>query len=118
MQDKSDRRKLKRKYMVFFGRVFDRHSAQLLGNVADITSEGVMIISGRPLDVDKVYHLRMDLPEHIFSIDHLDLDGQSIWCKPDIDPAYYNTGFQLSGVTPDQTEIIDKIIKEYGIKDR
>ena len=113
-----DRRKLKRKYLVFFGRVFDRQSAQMLGNVADLTPEGVMIISGRPLEVDKDYQLRLDLPEHIFAIDHLDLSGKSVWCQPDIDPAYFNTGFQLADVTPEEAEIIERIVKEYGIKDR
>jgi hypothetical protein len=111
-----ERRKLKRKYMVFFGRVFDLTTTQPIGNVADITPAGIMIISNQPIELNKVFKLRLDLPEHIFGIDHLDLEGRSIWQSPDIDPMHYNTGFKLLNITPEQTDIIDRIIQEYGIR--
>jgi hypothetical protein len=112
----NERRKAKRKYMVFFGRVSDRNTAQVLGNVADITSAGAMVISGHPLALDQEYQMRLDLPEHIFGIDHLDFDARSIWGAPDIDPTYFNTGFEIINITPEKSVVIEKIIQEYGIR--
>lgn len=112
----SERRKEQRKYMTFFGRVFDRQSADLLGNIADITTDGTMVISSRPLDIGKVYQLRLDLPEYDFATDHLDLDALSVWCQPDIDPTFYNTGFQLLHATEEERLLIEKIIKLYQIR--
>lgn len=102
--------------MLFFGRVLDRKSAQLLGNVADITGEGIMIISPQPIPVDQDFELRLDLPQHIFGIEYIDLKAHSIWCNPDIDPTLFNTGFQLLDVSPEDAEIIARIIKEYDIR--
>ncbi|MEW5869422.1 MAG: PilZ domain-containing protein [Chloroflexota bacterium] len=113
----AERRKLSRKYLIFFGRIFDRRTGQLLGNVADITAEGAMVISSHPIGVDQDFQLRLDLASRIFGTDHLNLDGHSIWCQPDIDPAYYNTGFQFSGITPEDIELIDRIVEEYKIRD-
>ena len=102
--------------MVFFGRVTNRKSGQLVGNVADITSDGIMIISPQPIAVDQTFELRMDLPVDIFGIEYLDLDGRSIWCNPDIDPSLFNTGFKLENVPAEVSKIIEQIIKEYGIR--
>ena len=116
MNNMNERRKHQRKYMVFFGRVVDRNSAQLVGNVADITNDGIMIISSQPLALDQDYEMRLDLSKEIFGIDHLDLKGRSIWCKPDIDPTLFNTGFQLQNISKEDSIIIEQIIKEYGIR--
>ena len=112
-----ERRKLKRQFLIYFGRVYDRQNGQTIGNLADISVEGAMIISNRAIDAGKVHLLRLDLPEEVFKIDHIDLDAQSIWCRPDIDPALYNVGFQLINMDPDRTSMIELLIKQYGIRE-
>jgi PilZ domain len=112
-----ERRKYQRKYLIFFGRVFDRESGQLLGQMADITPGGAMIISGRPIEIGKVYHLHLDLPEDTFKEGHIDFEARSIWCQADIDPSLFNTGFELLDVTPKKAKIVEQIIQEYTIRD-
>lgn len=112
-----DRRRLKRKYLAFFTRVFDESTGELLGHLADITAEGMMVISTHPIDTNQNYQLSMDLPEYLFGRDHIDFQARSVWCKPDIDPTFYSTGFQFQGVTPVDVDTIDQIIREYGIRD-
>ena len=61
----------------------------------------------------------MDLPEDIYNKKVLNLDAKSVWCKPDIDPNFYNTGFKVFNVSEDEKAIIEKIIVDYGfIEDR
>ena len=112
-----DRRKLRRKYLAFFTRVFDRNSGQLLGHLADLTAEGMMIISEKPLRTDETYTLEMDLSGAFFEKERLNFRAESIWCKPDIDPTFYNTGFRLINMSTDDIDIIERIIQEYGIRD-
>ena len=112
-----DRRKLKRKYLVFFTRVFDLQSGKLLGQLADVTAQGAMIISGDPIQVENVYQLRMELPDDTFAADHMDFLARSVWSKPDIDPEFYNTGFQLIDPTPEQIQIIEQIIAKFGFRE-
>ena len=112
-----DRRKLKRRYLAFFTRVFDRSTGQLLGHLADLTPEGMMIISEKPLKTEMNYHLEMDLSGSFFEKERLNFQAASIWCKPDIDPSFYNTGFRLGKMSGEDIAIIERIIQEYGIRD-
>ena len=112
-----ERRKLKRKYLAFFTRVFDKSTGQLLGHLADLTAEGMMIISEKPLRTEVDYQLQMDLSGTFFEKERLDFQASSIWCRPDIDPAFYNTGFRLSKMSKEDLDIVQRIIEEYGIRD-
>jgi hypothetical protein len=110
-----DRRSFPRKYLVMISRVFDRKTGKLLGHIADMTIEGMMIIGDLHLKANLVYELRMELPENIFGINHLDLVARSIWCHHDPIPTMHNTGFQLLELSDDDVAIIERILREYAI---
>ena len=112
-----DRRKLKRKYLAFFTRIFDRSSGDLLGHLADLTTEGMMVISEKPINIEEDFELQMDLSDTVFEKDHLDFSARSIWCLPDIDPNFWNTGFRLTEMPAEHLKIIERIIEEFGIRD-
>jgi hypothetical protein len=59
----------------------------------------------------------MDIPEEVFGKDHLDFEARAIWSQVDINPRFYNTGFQFSSIAPQDIEIIERIIIEYGIRE-
>lgn len=95
-----ERRRLERKYLVIYSRVFDRKSGKVIGYLSDLTTEGVMIIGEQKLTPDSVMDLRIDLPDDPgFSSGYIDLTAKVAWCKPDIDPAFFNTGFEFSGLS-------------------
>jgi hypothetical protein len=115
--DPKDRRKLKRRHVIFYSRVFDRNSGALLGHLMDITIEGLMLISETPLKTDLTYHLRMDLPEDVMTKAYLSFDAQCLWCKPDINPAFYNAGFKVLNMVQEDVDLIENMIDEYGFRD-
>jgi len=115
--DPKDRRKLKRRHVIFYSRVFDRNSGALLGHLMDITIEGLMLISETPLKIDLTYHLRMDLPEDVMTKTYLSFDAQCLWCKPDINPAFYNAGFKVLNMVQEDVDLIENMIDEYGFRD-
>jgi hypothetical protein len=113
-----NRRKLKRVYLAFFTRLFDRETGELLGHLANLTAEGAMIISETPLEPGKVYRLHMDLSEAFFSKSHLDFEARCVWSQPEeIAPKFYNTGFQFVKIAPEDVQIIAQIIQEYELHD-
>ena len=111
-----ERRKLKRRHIMFYSRVFDRQTGQMLGYLGNLTGEGVMLISETPLEVDVEYLLRLDLPEDIYKKPILNLRSKSVWCQPDIDPNFFTTGFQLMDVSEEDLNIIDQIVDDYGFR--
>ncbi len=113
----NDRRRLKRRHVIFYSRVFDRNTGALLGHLMDITVEGLMLISDSPLDAGTNYHLRMDLPEDVKAKPYLSFDAICLWSRPDINPAFYNAGFKVLNMTQDDIDLVENMIDEYGFRD-
>jgi hypothetical protein len=112
-----ERRKLKRRHMMFYSRVFDRKTGKHLGYLGNLTPAGIMIISEEPLDLNRDIDLRIDLPEDIYKKPVLNFKGRSIWSQPDVDPRFSNTGFNLLEINPDDLDIIEQIVVDYGVRD-
>ncbi|MEA2008582.1 MAG: PilZ domain-containing protein [Chloroflexota bacterium] len=111
-----EHRKLERRHIMFYSRVFNRKTGRLLGHLENITPEGAMIISEEPLRTDYAYSLSISLPGDIYPKQALNFEAQSIWCKPDIDPNFYNTGLQLLDLSEEDIAIVEQIIEDYGFR--
>jgi hypothetical protein len=109
-----ERRKLERKHLMFYSRIFDRKTGKFVGYLGDITKEGAMIISEDEVGTGQDFMFRMDLPELIYPQPMINLDMRSVWCQRDVDPNFYNTGFLLLNVTQQDIVIIERIIEDYG----
>jgi hypothetical protein len=112
-----ERRRLSRRHILFYSRVFDRKTGVFLGYLGNMNEDGLMIISEDPIDINQDFLLRIDLPEDIYSMSVLNFDARSVWCKLDVDPNFYNTGFQLDNVSDESKDIIVQIIEDYGFRD-
>ena len=112
-----ERRKLKRRHIVFYSRVFDRNSGVLLGHLMDITTEGLMLICDSPLETGKTYPIRMDLPEDTRDKPYLSFDATCLWNRPDVNPAFFNAGFKVLNMTHEDMDLIENMIDEYGFRD-
>ena len=73
-----------------------------------------MIISDDPIAESEIFDLRFDLPDpQLFSAEHLDMQASVAWCRPDIDPAFFNIGFEFLSVNARESQIIDQMIDLY-----
>lgn len=112
-----DRRKLKRRHIIYYLRIFDQKTGQLIGHLVDITAEGIMVISENPLETDKDYALRITLPSEITGKKELNFNAHAIWCKKDINPDFYDTGYQLIDVEPEDVRAIEWLVTRFGFRD-
>lgn len=113
----SERRKLARKYLVIYSRVFDRKNGHIIGYLGDLTRDGAMIIGEHRIEPGTEMELRFDLPEiPEIKRDHLDLHARSVWCEPDIDPAFVNVGFHFSGLSAEDLEVVELLIDLYEFR--
>jgi hypothetical protein len=112
-----ERRSLKRRHIMFYSRVFDRTTGKHLGYLGNMTTEGLMIISDEPIETNTSFLLRIDLPEDIYDKVVLNFEALSLWCKPDVDPNFYNTGFELSKIHLDDLRLIERLIEDYEVRE-
>ena len=112
-----DKRALERKQLVYYLKVFDRSTEEVIGKLKDVTPEGIMLTSEAPLDLNKRYQLRMLLPPEFQETDYLVFDARSLWCRESDVHALYDTGFILIDVTPGDKSMIARLIREFGSHD-
>ena len=90
-----DHRTEQRTQLIYYLRVFDRASRTLFGHVVDISRNGMLITSDKPMSAAAHYHLAV---EDVTTIDHLatiDLKAECRWCQEDDIGGLYDGGFRL-----------------------
>jgi len=117
VKDKKDmeKRAATRRHLVFYLRIFDGMSSRVLGHLMDISPSGLMILSDEQVAVNEEYRLRMRLPKEI-SEEHNEIlfGAVSRWCRPDENPDFYVTGFQIQEMDNKTKELVQHLIEEFG----
>lgn len=109
-----ERRRIHRRYLAIYSRVFDHNSGCLLGYLGDLSTKGTMIISDGLLMENERYILRFDLPEgHPFSAKYLLVEARVAWCQMDVDSLFYSIGFEFIQTDEKQNIVIDEMIEAY-----
>ncbi len=115
--DHQERRKIARRHLVFYLRVFDGMSSRVLGHLVDISARGAMLVCDGPIQVNQEFRLRMRLPKEIGGRTELVIDGRSRWCKPDTNPDFFIVGFQLTGLGEEYENYIRLLITDFSIEE-
>jgi c-di-GMP-binding flagellar brake protein YcgR len=112
-----ERRKLSRKHTEEYFRqrrrrrrdffaVLDDRSGELLGHLVDITAEGMMIISGEPIDTGLMYDVRIELPETVDGRESITFYARPVWSGKAPEEGFHHTGFQFLKAPPADVKVI------------
>ena len=112
-----ERRKHPRKDLLLFANVYDSTSDRIVGILLNITLGGAMVLSENQIDSNKMMELRIMLPENIAAKQELVFKANSRWCAPDINPEYYDVGYQFVNVSEEDCKIIQTIIEKYAFQE-
>lgn len=110
-----DQRKLKRRNFILDIEVFDRNSKKSLGDLGDITTEGLMVVSEDAISENKEFQIKVRLPEEAEKALEIDFDASSIRCQKTIHESIYVTGFKITSLNEDNKEKIEFLINEYAV---
>ena len=108
-----ERRKGKRRSSVYYLEVFEEETKNFVGRLIDITRDGMMLESQKPIEVKKRYRLSMQLPTSFIRKQKLTFDAKSVWCKKEDDFESYKAGFQLQNLDTKREKEISKLMKEF-----
>lgn len=114
---KEDKRTVPRRHLVFYLRIFDGMSSNVLGHLVDISSRGVMLVSDAPIQENQDYRLRMRLPREINGRSEIMLEATSRWCKADSNPDFFITGFQIRRLDQEFAGYIQHLIEDFSIEE-
>ncbi len=112
-----EKRKVKRRFLKYYMRVYDAISRHQIGNLVDITPRGIMIVSEHPQPEGQTIRLRLELSPEVSEKPYMEFSALSKWSVPDVVPNLYNTGFEIQGLSSEDTGIIHQIVEEFGFRD-
>jgi hypothetical protein len=112
-----ERRKTKRRHLLYYGRVYDETAQKLLGYLVDITESGFMLLGDEPFPVGETRRFKLEITEDVGKRPYINFSAKSIWCEPDIDPSHSNTGFEITEIKPGDKELVLAIVEKYGFRD-
>ncbi|SRR5258708_6168625 len=113
----NERRKTKRRHLLYYGRVYDETAQEFLGYLVDITENGFMLLSEKPFPVDVTRRFKVEITEDVDPHPYINFSAKSLWCEADIDPNHWDTGFEILEIKPADRQIIQKIVEYYGFRD-
>ena len=90
-----ERRRLERKYLLFYLRVLEGDENDILGHLVNFSAGGLMLLSDAAVKVPMKYHLRLRLPAFTCERSELVFDASSCWCHRDANPDFYLTGYRV-----------------------
>jgi hypothetical protein len=108
-----EKRKFNRVHLIHYLRMFDRKTGELIGNLVDLTAEGLQLLSETRIEPGKILEIRMEFPEEVDGLQDILINAQAIWCDHKLDPDLFSVGCRLLPVTPTQVTIIRDLIDNY-----
>jgi hypothetical protein len=112
-----ERRKLKRRHLLYYLRVYNADTRRLVGHLVDITPDGVLIMSDQAIRLGRSIRLRMNLPGPPRDNQALEFQATSLWRRRDVNPDFWDTGFQTMDLSRKQAVAIETLIEDYGFRD-
>ena len=112
-----EKRRAKRRHLIYYLKVYDRSNDTLIGQVGDITTEGLMLVTEGPMASNLFFQLRLLLPDEIEGKHEISFDAKTMWCKKDINPKFFNVGLKLINIEAKHLEIIRNLIYDYSFQD-
>jgi len=112
-----EKRKETRKHLIYYLKVFDADKNELIGNLVDITVNGMMLISEEPIELTKVFNLKIILPRKIQGKEEFLVEAKSMWSKNDINPVLYDSGLQFSKLNNQEKDIVEDLLLHVSFDD-
>jgi len=109
-------RKLTRKHLYYYPKVIDRDSGQMLGHIADITTEGIRLVSKNDVEPDSILNLEIILAENTEDETRITAKAKSLWSDKDINPELYAVGFRFLDISSEERTKIDELISLYSFQ--
>ncbi len=110
-------RKIKRRHLIYYLRVYDAATDRPIGNIADISTDGIMIVSESSIHPDIDFMLKMIMPKELEGTKELMFQARSLWSKKDVNPDFYANGFKIHDINTSDVQLIEYLIDEFGFRD-
>ncbi len=108
-------RKLKRRNFVIDLEIVDMDTGQTLGDIGDITTEGLMIVSEEPIEEKRVFRFKVVTQEDLEENINMEFSAKSIRCQKTIHEHIYTTGFLIENLDQENFNRVSTLINSFAV---
>ena len=112
-----NKRSVPRRHLIYYLRVFDTETNSLLGNLVDISTKGIMVVSDQQIESGIRYRLKMVLPDTLEGSKEVEFDAESRWCRNDANQDFFDTGFELIDPHSAFLDAVDRLVEDCLFKE-
>jgi len=109
-----ERRRRRRRHLSPYPRVFDVNTDESIGQVVDISTEGLRILSESPVATDREYRLRLEPTDAGDSGRPVEFDAVCVWLEKEFSSGAYNGGFRILKISKRNRETLERLIERFG----
>jgi hypothetical protein len=106
-----DRRQHDRRHLGLQIEAFDLHSGERLGRLADLSTEGFMLLCEKPIEADSVLQFRLVPARPLEGVESVTLGADCLWSKPGHEVQHGWAGFQIIDMASDQAAALDIVLR-------
>lgn len=111
-----EHRLYRRRSIAISFRVYDDETGQFIGRIGDISKGGLLVYGPSGLPVDRLYRLRIDLPDDHGNPRSVKLIAKSMWSGRDTNPELFSTGFRLFELEkPDNSAALQALLSRFTV---
>lgn len=89
--------------------IYDAHSGEVIGELVNLSSDGLMATSCQCIDRGTICQLRIPLIKGEQQVE-VCVGTESLWCEDANDSGIYWTGFQIIDISPEDQLILDAVV--------
>ena len=89
----------------------DVNTGRVVGDLANISYEGFMILSNRDVAQNSVFQLSLALPKRINGVDAIYFGAESLWCSPSGKSSKFWVGFHLIDISKQDFQILQLFVE-------
>jgi len=101
-------RRIERHQLPYYLKVFNRITDKPMGYIGNVSLDGLLLVSQLPMLVGARFDMRLKIPglnEQHF----IDFSATCQWCREDVTPGCYDSGFALVAPPADYVEMVDAL---------
>jgi hypothetical protein len=103
-----------KRHTLYFLDVYDGRTGERLGQLVDISQQGVSVLSDTPLKSTSTFSLRILVPRTGGPDERLEFEAESRWTTPDPQSGSHTSGFLIHFLTDAQRDLIERLVNEFG----
>ena len=99
--------------LIYYPTIRNLVDGEVLGYLIDLSIEGMKLLSEKPIETERYYRLSIEVQSEVAAPRELAIEAKALWCSPDINPDFHDTGFVFRNMTPAAQKVILRLMQEY-----